>query len=85
MINTKQFTYDVQQKGFYAEASTCGYKGGQTVQLVSEKTGKTSEWKMQRVQKDREMEIQAWHFAPTVITLREHPGLQGHTMTIYND
>lgn len=53
--------------------------------LVSHRTGHTMYFAVDRVERDREGDIVAWHLVPTAQSKRAHPRAAGLKVTVYND
>ena len=86
--NTKQFTYDAKLKCFITEASNLELRYPDSIlALTSQKTGVVSYWDLNKTEytNDEDHELVAWHYTPAQSTLRCHPGLKGHIVTIFND
>lgn len=92
-FSTRSFTYDKKDKKFVAEASTIKLKFKQIypdscdegIELVSYRTGNVSEWIVVNNNYDSGHELVSWGLKPTAKSLKQFPGLKGHTMVIFND
>lgn len=86
--STNSFYHRAEERKFTAWASDLqpalfGYDKALT--LVSEKTGRNSDWAVTATHRDEENDVTHWDLQPTEETLRNLPALRGYRMVIYND
>jgi len=55
------------------------------IRVLSDKTGKVSEWVQSNEQRDNENELMFYEFVPTPKSLREFPKLAGWKIITFND
>ena len=95
IYNTDQFTFDPKEKQFISEASDLQLELKQIfndscdegLELVSRRTGEVSKWYLNKTEYTNgpDRELVAWHLIPTPQSIKNHPGLKGYKMVIFND
>jgi hypothetical protein len=85
ILNTKQFTYEKESKRFVAEDSSLKVKLDPKLNLVSERTGKASQFFFAGTISDQNDETIAWVYHPSAESVVKYPGLAGASIHILND
>ena len=90
MHSTKLFSVNKANRTFASEISSLGGKfeiidNELGLTLVSERTGRKSEWVIAQMLRNAEGDITHWELIPTAKTLHNNVGLRSWRMTIFND
>ena len=84
-LSSKLFNY--KSKTFTAEASTLQLDRipGNGLTIISAKTNRKADFFLRFVKRDREGDVQFWELAPSTLSLKRFPKLNGVKVLIFND